>query len=547
MAGESEPSDPDPPGRGGAAHGGAGSGVRRASRTIVAAILVLAVGALAFLVVEERSDCDVVDRYTVSVSSDLAPVVEEIRGVDCVEFEVVEQEPGEVSARLATDDVPDLWIPAGGWWASWAAKTASGPVRTVSTPLATTPLVLAGPPGAVGPVPHWQAALSLPDLAFGDPLRSGPAVGAIRAVLAEVADDPVAIGKVRPVMAPLAERELVRGEAAPIGSKALDEVLSNGGTVVSTEQQVDTYRRVNERDLATAVPASGTLLVDYPMVVTAQGDRHDQAASAAIVLVDALHAPEGLDRLARYGFRDGGGRAFPDGRGVGPVSVLELQDESVAEEAMNVWELQALPVRTILAVDVSASMNRSLGDERRIDLVRRAATAAGDVLPGSVAAGLWFFGVRVGDAPGGDYVEAAPIRRFDSEVEGGTHRDHLTSLVAQMAGTADENTALYDTILAAFRHVRDSYDPRAANSVVVVTDGADDGSDLSKDELLDTLAAEKDPSRPVRVVTIGLGEDVDLETLDRIAGATGGTSYRTIDPLDITGLVVTALVDRTGR
>ncbi|UTT49726.1 substrate-binding and VWA domain-containing protein [Rhodococcus gordoniae] len=541
MARESEPSDPDPPVRRGGKREGARPGRRRMRRLVVPAILVLAAGSIAFLVVEDGRDCDVVERYTVAVSSDLAPVIGEIAPPACAEFEVVEQEPGEVSARIAADDAPDLWIPAGGWWASWAGTNASGPVRTVSTPLATTPLVLAGEPGGVEPVPDWQSALSSPDLVFGNPLRSGPAAGAIRAVLAEAAGDPVAIGTVRPVMAPLAERELARDEEAPAGSELLENVVSDGGKVVSTEQQVDTYRRVHERDLGTAVPGTGTPLVDYPLVVTARGERYDRVAYAATVLIDALHTPEGLDRLARYGFRDGNGRVLPGDRGVGLVPVLELQDESVAEEAMNVWALQALPVRTVFAVDVSASMNRNLGDESRIELVRRAALAANDVLPGSVSAGLWLFG---GGAGGAEYVEAAPIRRFDSVVEGRTHRDRLTALVAQMAGTADESTALYDTILAAFRYVQDSYDLRAANSVVVVTDGADEGSRISKGELLATLAGENEP--PVRVVTIGLGEDVDSVTLEQIAEATGGTSYRTSDPLDITDLVVAALADRTG-
>lgn len=555
MAGESGPSESDPPSRRGGVSGDARPGRGRARWFVVAVILVLAAGSVAFLFVERRSGCDDSERYTVAVTADLAPVIEETSVSGCTEFEVVEQEPGEVSARLATDDVPDLWLPAGGWWASWAGETATGPVRTVSTPLATTPLVIAGAPGTVEPAADWQEALSDPGLVFGNPLRSGPAAGAIRAVLAEAADDPVAMGTVRPVMAPLAEREGVRDEEVPTGSTLLEETVADGGTVVSTEQQVETYRSVHERELGIEVPATGTLLVDYPVVVTARGERHDAAAVAATALTDALHTSEGLDRLTRHGFRDGGGRPLPDRRGVGAVPVLELDDETVAEEAMNVWALQALPVRTVFAVDVSASMNRNLGDESRIELVRRAATAANEVLPGNVSAGLWFFGGGVSDyatlpndraeAPG-DYIVAAPIRRFDAVVDDGTQRDLLTSLVAQMAGTADETTALYDTILAAFRYVQDSYDPRAANSVVVVTDGADNGSAMSKDELLAVLSNENDPSKPVRIVTIGLGEDVDTATLEQIAAATGGVSYRTSDPLDITELVLTALADRTG-
>jgi len=548
MAGESGTSESGPPNREGAARRGEPSGVQqgRVARWFVAAaVLVLASASAVFLVMEERNDCDGVERYTVAVSSDFAPVISEIAGgIGCVAFEVVEQEPGEVSARLGADHVPDLWIPAGGWWASWAGRTATGPVRTVSTPLATTPLVLAGVSGDVEPVPDWRAALSVPDLVFGNPLRSGPPAGAIRAVLAEAADDPVAIGTVRPIMAPLAEQERLREEEVPVGSRLLEQISASGGTAVSTEQQVDTFRRIREDHLGTAVPATGTLLVDYPLVVTARGERHDQASAAAAVLTEALHAGRGLDRLARHGFRDGGGRALPDDRGVGPVPVLALQDESVHREAMDVWALQALSVRTLFAVDVSASMNRDVGDASRIDLVRRATLAADDVLPESMAAGLWFFGGGVG---GEEHVEAAPIRRFDSTAEGRTHRNELTSLLASTAGTNDENTELYDTTLAAFRHVQDGYDPRAAHSVVVVTDGTDTGSEISKEELLEALRTEADPSRPVRVVTIALGENVDSATLEQIAAVTGGTAYRTSDPLDITNLVLTALADRTGR
>ncbi len=62
---------------------------------------------------------------------------------------------------------------------------------------------------------------------------------------------------------------------------------------MSTEQQVEAYRSVHERELGIEVPATGTLLVDYPVIVTARGERHDAAAAAATALTDALHTSEG--------------------------------------------------------------------------------------------------------------------------------------------------------------------------------------------------------------------------------------------------------------
>ncbi|UYP20048.1 substrate-binding and VWA domain-containing protein [Rhodococcus sp. Z13] len=535
-----------------------GARSRRRRWVTFAVVLVLAAGVTAYFVLRDRVECGSVEEYRVAVAPDLAPVIEEVAGrVRCTRYEIVAQEPGEVAAQLGTSDVPDLWIPAGGWWAPWAGRTATGPVRTISLPVATTPVVLAGAPDAVDRAADWQTALQGPDLVFGNPLRTGAAAGAIRAVLAEAEGDAVAMSTVRPVLAPLADRESIRNEEPPTGTNLLAEVVAAGGVAVTTEQQVDTYRRTHERDLETAVPLTGTLLIDYPLVVTARDGRHDPAGAAGASLIDILHTPDGLAALARHGFRDGGGRPLPDGRGVGPVPILELPDESVGEEAMSVWALMALPVRTIFAVDVSASMNRTLGEETRIELVRRAAVAANDILPGSVSAGLWLFGGDVGgtapggtpqdgDAQAGGHVVAAPIRRFDTIVEGRTHRDVMTSLVESMQGTGEEETALYDTILAAFRHVQETYDPRASNSVVVVTDGTDEGSSITREELVATLEAENDPARPVRVVTIGLGDDVDSASLEEISTATGGTSYLTSDPLDITDLVVTALAERTG-
>lgn len=527
---------------------------------VVAVVTALLAGAVAFYIVQGRSECDTVGQFTVAVDPTFAPAMEEALGrsdIPCSEFEVEAVDSGDVRASLGKGDAPDLWIPAGGWWAQYAQSTASGPIRTVSFPLATTPVAVAVAPAAVTEAGEplrdeiagsgWRTVLATPGLLFGNPLRTGPASGAIRAVLAEAAGDPVVMGSVRPLLAPLAQFESGNDEEPPTGQELIDAVLDSGTLGVTTEQQMQTYAGDDTGRADMVIPASGSVLVDYPLVVTSREvSRHDEVNRAATILVDALHTHEALDVLVRRGFRDGAGRPLPDGRGLGEIPVLGLSDENVVQEALDAWSLMALPVRTIFAVDVSSSMDRRLGVESRIELVRTAAIAANERLPGSVSAGLWFFGNNV-DGNGSPYVQAAPMRRFDAVVDGRTHREEMTLLVERMTESATEGTALYATVLDAFRAVQNSFDPRAANSVVVVTDGVDSVGRITKDELLDALTAANDPARPVRIVTIGLGDDVDAETLAEISAVTGGSSYLTSNPLDITGLVVTAIADRTRR
>jgi hypothetical protein len=58
------------------------------------------------------------------------------------------------------------------------------------------------------------------------------------------------------------------------------------------------------------------------------------------------------------------------------------------------------------------------------------------------------------------------------------------------------------------------------------------------------IERERDPAKPVVIVTIGISEDSDAETLKRIYAATGGTSYVARAPQDIPGVFADALLAR---
>ena len=78
-----------------------------------------------------------------------------------------------------------------------------------------------------------------------------------------------------------------------------------------------------------------------------------------------------------------------------------------------------------------------------------------------------------------------------------------------------------------------------------MTDGANEDPDsISREQLLDVLAREQDPARPVIIVTIGITDDADAAALADISRVTGGSTYIARDPSEISEVFVNALAHR---
>lgn len=538
-----------------------GAHKRRPARRVAAYLVVVAVllglgAGVAGAVRAWQDRCDVVDGYTLAVAPDIEDAVTDVLAradTGCTRFVVSVAEPGDVVGLLGTGEgAPDLWIPDSASWAARASAIASGPVQTILTPIATTPAVLVGRAGEMPEVATWRAALVLPGLRPGNPLRTGVAAAAIRAALAETENDAVAIGTVRTAMAPLAQRESARTDEPPAGSVLFGLIESDGGVGVGTEQQLHEYASAADdaagaAALEAGVPDNGSILLDYTLVVTSpEPDRHREATAAAQTLAEVLATQWARDVFAEHGFRDPAGRPLPDDAGLGDITMMTLTDESIAQETLRAWAVLALPIRTLVAVDVSASMSTAIGGSTRLHLTEQAARSGTAMFPGSVQAGLWVFADDLGEN-GQDHREILPIRRLDATVDGQAQRDLMNSLSTTVTSKVSDRSALYDTTLAAFRQMQATYDPRAINSVIVLTDGADDEPDgITEEELIATLEREQNPARPVVIVTVGLTADADAGALAAISHATGGTSYIAQEPGDISAIFVSALADRAG-
>jgi hypothetical protein len=150
--------------------------------------------------------------------------------------------------------------------------------------------------------------------------------------------------------------------------------------------------------------------------------------------------------------------------------------------------------------------------------------------------GIWLFSTNL-DGENKDYRELLPVLPIRDHVAA----DAMAKLRAVEA-LPNGATGMYDTTLAAYQAATQTFEPGRINTVILLTDGRnDDANSISRDQLLAELQQLQDPRRPVRIVGIGIGPDIDVGELQAIAGATGGQAFTTADPTKIGDVFYAAL------
>ena len=236
------------------------------------------------------------------------------------------------------------------------------------------------------------------------------------------------------------------------------------------------------------------------------------------------------------------GSAAPD------VTTLEPLDRNERVAAVETWDRMRTDMRMLAVIDVSGSMewDSPTAGMTRWDVTKGSLTKGVGILPAGSQVGGWVFSSDL--SKGKDHRVLAPIKRLDSTKGGTTHRESLRKLIDGGDKYIGGDTALYDSIWAAYQKMVKEYDPDYVNSLVVFTDGENDDPNggLSLNQLLSRLDDSYDAKRPVRVITIGMGE-ASPTALQKISDETGGTSYIAETPDDIERVFVQALLARSGR
>lgn len=465
----------------------------------------------------------------------------------CATFKITAAEPAAVASALAAgeDERPDLWVPDSSLWVARADDGQSVPSVVVPS-IASSPLVLVGSESTFANTGSWLAAFQNTPPSLLDPLTTATGATALLAVQSERSKTSMTEAQVSGVLIPLAQRHGSMGRAYTDIQALFNRASpSDSGLLVpASEQSFVTFQEKHpDTGLRAIVPDTGTLALDYPIVVTAKEDG-DKAAEAAKLLVQEMQTDASMQARDKAGFRSATMEPLGGGRGVGPVEVLGKPQAQVAEAALQQWTTYALSAHSLAVIDVSGSMAAKVGNKTRMDLTIEAAEAGLSMFPPNSQLGLWVFSTRR-DGGSTDWSPLVPIRRLDEKVDGTNQRSKMVSSLRGMRNQIGGGTGLYDTAVAAYRTVQDSFDPRSINAVMIFTDGRnDDATSITLDDAVRTLKRLRDPARPVRIIAIGVGPDVSGDELSALARATGGRSYLANDPADIKSVFIDALRNR---
>ena len=219
-----------------------------------------------------------------------------------------------------------------------------------------------------------------------------------------------------------------------------------------------------------------------------------------------------------------------------------------ADQTVNLvrlWNAAVADARDLAVIDLSGSMADPAGNgQSKAAVAAAAAQRAVTFFPDTSALGLWVFSTNQGAST--PWAQLVPLGPLSDKLGAVSRRQALLTAAAGMPGRVHGGTALYDTVLAAYQQVQGSYDPSKVNSVVLMTDGKNEDTNSTRtlNQLLAELRSLANPQRPVRVITIGIGDGTDVGALGKIASATGGRFYLVQDASDISGVFLDAIAQR---
>lgn len=566
---------------------------RSRRRTILlASALVLVLGAGAGVAVRTdllpfNGSCDG-DSVTVRVaaSPDIAPA---LRGVaerarengttsdgHCLDVRVSARTGAEVADTLRQKGAPpyEVWLPDSALWVERADATGTAPSLKTLGPVASSPVALAAVPSAAKSL-NWpkkqytwaEIAASATDdgglrLGSADPARSSTGLLALTRIQASAAKqseddaDEETAGAARQ----LAERT-APGDSQVLATLPRDDSGAELGNPKRNEALLLSEQAAHQHntgdgdapDLRLLYPKDGVALLDYPYTLVNDTELSTRKARAAVRFQTLLDGDEGQSALRKRGFRPEDGQASGDivrqagGRTPQPYGASPGKPPSPksVETALGMWTITVQSARFTIAVDASASMSAPVpgrSGQSRMDVTKSSLIQGLSQFTPEDEVGLWEFSHRLDGER--DHRELVPTERLGLRADdGSTHRDRLTSAFGKMQPISGGATGLYDTTLAAYQQAVEDYSRDKFNTLVLVTDGAnEDPGSVSRKELLKKLDGLRDDDRPIPLITIAVGPDADKAACKEIAKATGGSAHQVNDPSQIHSVILKAIM-----
>jgi len=517
-------------------------------------VALIAAGLLAGLVVAGVRTWDaapVCAPVRIVAAPEVAPLVAQVatrldHAAGCAFSVIPRASADEAQALVGGPDLPHVWMPESTLQLAQARARGATTVPPAGVSVVATPVVMALAADAVGKLgpgrPTCDEVLRDDDIVVGAPDPTQDPVG-LAALLEAQADlgsgpdgDATLVAFLRRLQTQLAEP----------GDSLFDRLpgATTGPPVTAfptTEQRMLRHNVEQPGSTLTAAyPSEAPTWMDYPFTVLANANPAERDAAARLLV--ALQEPDGQAALVAGGFRTADGTLpadrLVDGRIERNLSdPVPLAQSAAADAALQRWATATRSGRVEVLIDVSGSMDAVVPrtGKTRLAVTLDAAARGLTHFEPTTTLGLWTFANRLdGDR---DYRQVVPVTPVP-QLLSGPGLETLRSIRAVKGGY----TGLYDSVLGLYEEARRNWEPGKLNVVVVLTDGDnDDPAGIGREELLRRLAADADPARPVPIIGLAIGPDVDPRPLQDIARATGGRSFVVTDPARIGTVFYAAL------
>ncbi len=509
-------------------------------------------------------------------------------GGDCVAVDVTAANPATMAAAIAAKHqvaltglgqgnagapMPNVWIPDSSTWLLRLRAEAPGFVPTDGRSVAQSPVVVAMPELVAQKVGWPDKKLSWADLltkintggglrtGIVDPTRDAAGLAGLLALGAAAG-----AGREGQAATTGALRALAASSSAlrddllakfPNSRDAAEIAQKLSAAPLSEEDVIEFIAAQPELKLAALYLDPAPPALDYPFAVLPEVDPVRQAAAEG--LRGVLTAPAFRDTLASRGLRGpdgsfGAGFAAPLGAptpqpAANPTASSPSSSGSAAAgldagaigRALGSWAAITLPGRVLAVFDISGSMLTRVptaGGLTRAQVTQESSRQGLSLFDDKWAVGVWVFSTKLqGDQ---DWREVVPISPLSSR------RADLQRSVEEIVPKQGGATGLYDTALAAYKNVQDTWEAGRVNSVILFTDGKnEDENGLNRQQLVDQLKQTVDPKRPVRMIIIGIGNEVDRGELEAVTAATGGGVFITEDPAKMGEIFLQAISSRS--
>jgi len=306
------------------------------------------------------------------------------------------------------------------------------------------------------------------------------------------------------------------GELAVI-ERVLREGRGDLDAFVVQEQLIIYFNSRSSDKLVAIYPTEGTLWEDHPLAFMERPETTTEERLAFRVLRDYVIGREAQMTVLRYGYRptdlsislDDPSSPMRLDNGVDPSepqTTLQIPGPSTIEIVRDVWWYTKRHTNVYLVVDVSGSMEGQKLSDARDALQVFVEQIRGD----KERVGLIKFS--------SDVREVVPLAEL-----GGNREDLEAAIDGLIAGG---DTALLDAVDSAYTRLQGLDDRERINAIVVMTDGKENASHISKSNLVRKLRRNNKSGVPVVVFCIAYGKDADYDTMEDIAKATGGQVRR---------------------